>query len=114
MKSIYLQKDKTTFDLSEYPAEAFAASFGLPGAPQIKFGAQPGKEKKRGGVAPTATAETEAKVEVQADRDVVGSSDDEDEDDEEDDESAEEEEDEDDEEEPKPVSPPPSFIHCGK
>lgn len=49
MKSIYLQKDKTTFDLSQYPAEEFAASMGLPGAPQISFGNQKVKEKKRGG-----------------------------------------------------------------
>lgn len=49
MKSIYLQKDKSIFDLSEYPAEEFAASMGLPGAPQIKFGNQKVKEKKRGG-----------------------------------------------------------------
>ena len=37
MKSIYLQKDKTIFDLTALPIEAFAASLGLPGAPQIKF-----------------------------------------------------------------------------
>lgn len=85
MKSIYLQKDKTTFDLSQYPAEEFAASMGLPGAPQISFGNQKVKEKKRGGeeiVVPV--------VEEEVGRDVVASDDDSD---------VEEDEDEDDEDE---------------
>lgn len=37
MKSVHLQKDKSIFDLTQLPVEAFAASLGLPGAPQIKF-----------------------------------------------------------------------------
>ena len=37
MKSVHLQKDKSIFDLTQLPIEAFAASLGLPGAPQIKF-----------------------------------------------------------------------------
>ncbi|KAG0293517.1 ATP-dependent RNA helicase dbp4 [Linnemannia gamsii] len=37
MRSVYLQKDKTTFDVNALPAEEFAASLGLPGAPKIKF-----------------------------------------------------------------------------
>ncbi|KAF9349739.1 ATP-dependent RNA helicase dbp4 [Mortierella sp. AD094] len=37
MRSVYLQKDKTVFDVNALPAEEFAASFGLPGAPKIKF-----------------------------------------------------------------------------
>ncbi|KAJ9086996.1 ATP-dependent RNA helicase dbp4 [Entomophthora muscae] len=37
IKSIYLQKNKSVFDVSKLPAEAFAASLGLPGTPQIKF-----------------------------------------------------------------------------
>jgi len=70
MKSIYLQKDKTTFDLSQYPSEEFAASMGLPGAPQIKFGngTQKVKEKKRGG-------EEAVEVVVEGVRDVVASDD---------------------------------------
>ena len=82
MKSIYLQKDKTIFDLSEYPAEAFATSLGLPGAPQIKFGAGPGqgKDKKRGGeAAAKAEVAVEEAVKV-AERGVVGSDDESDED----------------------------------
>lgn len=82
MKSIYLQKDKTIFDLSEYPADAFATSLGLPGAPQIKFGAGQGqgqaKEKKRGGDAPAAVAQVEDSVAV-AGRGVVASDDESDE-----------------------------------
>ncbi|KAF9428715.1 ATP-dependent RNA helicase dbp4 [Podila epigama] len=37
MRSVYLQKDKTVFDVHALPAEEFAASLGLPGAPKIKF-----------------------------------------------------------------------------
>jgi len=81
MKSIYLQKDKTTFDLSQYPAEEFAASMGLPGAPQISFGNQKVKEKKRGGEEVVVPA-----VEEEVGRDVVASDDESDvEEDEEDD-----------------------------
>jgi hypothetical protein len=89
MKSIYLQKDKTTFDLSQYPAEEFAASMGLPGAPQISFGNQKVKEKKRGGEEVVVPAVEEEEV----GRDVVASDDDSDV------EEDEVEEDEDDEDE---------------
>ncbi|BEI80156.1 hypothetical protein CcaverHIS002_0106850 [Cutaneotrichosporon cavernicola] len=37
LRSIHIQKDKSVFNLSEYSAEAYAASMGLPGAPQIKL-----------------------------------------------------------------------------
>ncbi|KAG0341653.1 ATP-dependent RNA helicase dbp4, partial [Podila humilis] len=37
MRSVYLQKDKSVFDVTALPAEEFAASLGLPGAPKIKF-----------------------------------------------------------------------------
>ncbi|KZV95982.1 DEAD-domain-containing protein [Exidia glandulosa HHB12029] len=37
MRSVYLQKDKNIFKVTELPAEKFAASLGLPGAPKIKF-----------------------------------------------------------------------------
>lgn len=36
-KSIYIQKDKSIFKFSELPAQEFAESLGLPGAPRIKF-----------------------------------------------------------------------------
>ncbi|KAJ5453537.1 ATP-dependent RNA helicase dbp4 [Penicillium daleae] len=37
VKSIYVQKDKETFNLKELKLEEFASSLGLPGAPRIKF-----------------------------------------------------------------------------
>ncbi|KAF1923943.1 DEAD-domain-containing protein [Didymella exigua CBS 183.55] len=37
VKSLYLQRDKDVFKLSEYNLEAYAASLGLPGTPRIKF-----------------------------------------------------------------------------
>ncbi|OJK04646.1 hypothetical protein ASPACDRAFT_109417 [Aspergillus aculeatus ATCC 16872] len=37
VKSIYVQKDKETFDVKNLKLEEFAASLGLPGAPRIKF-----------------------------------------------------------------------------
>ena len=36
-KSVYIQKDKETFDLDELPLEEYAASLGLPGQPNIKM-----------------------------------------------------------------------------
>ncbi|KAK7205356.1 ATP-dependent RNA helicase DBP4 [Myxozyma melibiosi] len=36
-KSVYIQKDKGIFKFTELPAEEFAVSLGLPGAPRIKF-----------------------------------------------------------------------------
>lgn len=37
LRSVHLQKDKTIFDVTKLPAEAYAASLGLPGVPKIKF-----------------------------------------------------------------------------
>ncbi|KAJ7757113.1 P-loop containing nucleoside triphosphate hydrolase protein [Mycena metata] len=37
LRSIHLHKDKSIFKLAELPAERFAESLGLPGAPKIKF-----------------------------------------------------------------------------
>jgi ATP-dependent RNA helicase DDX10/DBP4 len=37
MRSVYLQSNKNVFKVDELPAEAFAESLGLPGAPKIKF-----------------------------------------------------------------------------
>ncbi|EPQ51768.1 DEAD-domain-containing protein [Gloeophyllum trabeum ATCC 11539] len=47
MRSVYLQKDKSIFKLEELPAEAFAASLGLPGAPKIKFLSREIAKKKK-------------------------------------------------------------------
>ncbi|KAJ9103653.1 hypothetical protein QFC19_004228 [Naganishia cerealis] len=59
LKSIHIQKDKSVFKLSEMPVDAFAASMGLPGAPQIKFitNAKSQKNQMRAG-----QKETEAEV----------------------------------------------------
>ncbi|CUA68667.1 hypothetical protein RSOLAG22IIIB_08042 [Rhizoctonia solani] len=37
VKSIYLQKDKSIFQLDKLPLDGFAAALGLPGAPKVKF-----------------------------------------------------------------------------
>ncbi|KAJ9096473.1 hypothetical protein QFC21_005295 [Naganishia friedmannii] len=69
LKSIHIQKDKSVFKLSEMPIEAFAASFGLPGAPQIKFimNAKSQKNQMRAGQKAVATeAEKESGVVVNA------------------------------------------------
>jgi ATP-dependent RNA helicase DDX10/DBP4 len=49
MRSVFIQKDKEIFKVDELPAEEYAASMGLPGAPQIKFSGGKGKVKVRGG-----------------------------------------------------------------
>lgn len=52
MRSVHIQKDKTIFKLNELPAEAYAASMGLPGAPQIKLldgGAGSGRKNRSRG-----------------------------------------------------------------
>ena len=36
-KSVYVQKDKETFNIKDLPLEDYAGSLGLPGAPRIKF-----------------------------------------------------------------------------
>ncbi|EJD51882.1 DEAD-domain-containing protein [Auricularia subglabra TFB-10046 SS5] len=55
MRSVYLQKDKDIFMVAELPAEKFAASLGLPGAPKIKF-LKSAKEKKNAQLAELAAA----------------------------------------------------------
>ncbi|KAM4058908.1 DEAD/DEAH box helicase [Hirsutella rhossiliensis] len=51
-RAIHLQKDKDVFKLSKLDLDAFAASMGLPGTPQIKF--QKGEDVKRIKNAPRA------------------------------------------------------------
>lgn len=47
MRAVHLMKDKEIFKLEELSPEAYAASMGLPGAPQIKLGNDgPGKQSK--------------------------------------------------------------------
>lgn len=46
-RSVYVQQDKQVFRVDELPAEKYAESLGLPGAPKIKIkGGESGKEKK--------------------------------------------------------------------
>lgn len=92
MRSIHIQKDKTVFKLSELPAEEFAASMGLPGAPQIKL-----LDSKKAKVKGPAEPKEETVVH---EREVVGSDESDEEDSEEEEEASEDEsKDEEDEDE---------------
>ena len=71
MRSVHLQKDKTVFKLSELPAEEYAASMGLPGAPQIKLAEGKKAARARGG-------NVETKADAAAVPDIAASSDEED------------------------------------
>ncbi|KAI1410254.1 DEAD-domain-containing protein [Hypoxylon sp. FL1857] len=51
-RSVHLQKDKDIFDLKKLDLDAYAASLGLPGAPQIRF--QKGEDVKKLKNAPRA------------------------------------------------------------
>lgn len=46
VRSIYLQKNKITFDVTALPLEKFAAALGLPGAPKVKFVKEAERAKK--------------------------------------------------------------------
>ena len=48
MRSVWLQKDKEVFDVAQLPAEAFAESMGLAGAPQISFGKETASGRRKG------------------------------------------------------------------
>ncbi|TIC76117.1 CBF-domain-containing protein [Wallemia mellicola] len=37
IRSVYLQKDKETFNVAKLPVEKYASSLGLPGVPKVKF-----------------------------------------------------------------------------
>lgn len=82
---MYLHKDKAIFKVEELPADRFAESLGLPGAPKIKF---LGKEiaKKKKNVSRTVAAlqaeiakEQEAKANDESDSEADESSSDEEE-----------------------------------
>ncbi|WOO79492.1 ATP-dependent RNA helicase DBP4 [Vanrija pseudolonga] len=98
MRSVHIQKDKSIFKLSELPAEKYAASMGLPGAPQIKLLDQGKKVKERGG--PKKDDDEEGPTVVHQKLAPLSDEEDEDDDDEDDDdeESEDEESDEDDDE----------------
>ena len=60
------KKDKDVFKVEELPAESYAASLGLPGAPKIKIkGGESNKEKKNASRKLIALAKTDADGEVQ-------------------------------------------------
>ncbi|KAG1046075.1 hypothetical protein G6F43_011172 [Rhizopus delemar] len=65
MRSIYLQKNKTIFDVNALPAEEFAHSLGLAGAPKIKF-VKKTEKKKMGAVEPQEESEEEDEEEEKA------------------------------------------------
>ncbi|KAJ7120979.1 P-loop containing nucleoside triphosphate hydrolase protein [Mycena epipterygia] len=94
LRSIHLHKDKSIFKLAELPAERFAESLGLPGAPKIKFlSKEVAKQKKNKSRAVEAAQAEILKEKAEAEAD----SDDSDEDDGEMHDSSEEEEAEDEE-----------------
>ena len=62
MRSIHIQRDKEVFAFQEYPAEEFAASMGLPGAPQIKLAEGKGRARVRGNAAKKEEDKVEEKV----------------------------------------------------
>jgi ATP-dependent RNA helicase DDX10/DBP4 len=65
-RSIYLQKDKEVFKFDELDLEGFAASLGLPGAPQIKF--RKGEDVKKLKNAPRALlSDSDSESEFDAD-----------------------------------------------
>ncbi|KAK7042313.1 RNA helicase [Favolaschia claudopus] len=79
MRSVHLHKDKSIFKLTELPAERFAESLGLAGAPKIKFlNKEVAKQKKN-----KSRALEEAEAEVRKEKAAVeGDSEEEDSDDE--------------------------------
>ncbi|KAI5861973.1 DEAD-domain-containing protein [Durotheca rogersii] len=60
-RSVHLQKDKEVFDLNKLDLDAYAASLGLPGAPQIRF--QKGEDVKKLKNAPRAGLSSDSEPE---------------------------------------------------
>ncbi|KAI1453371.1 DEAD-domain-containing protein [Annulohypoxylon moriforme] len=65
-RSVHLQKDKEIFDLKKLDLDAYAASLGLPGAPQIRF--QKGEDVKKLKNAPRAGMSSDSESEFDEDR----------------------------------------------
>ncbi|KAJ6481779.1 ATP-dependent RNA helicase dbp-4 [Mycena sanguinolenta] len=71
LRSIHLHKDKSIFKLAELPAERFAESLGLPGAPKIKFLTKEMAKQKKNKSRAVEAAEAEVRKEkVHADAEV--------------------------------------------
>ncbi|KAI7904778.1 P-loop containing nucleoside triphosphate hydrolase protein [Cokeromyces recurvatus] len=66
MRSVYLQRNKTVFDVTKLPAEEFALSLGLVGAPKIKFVKK--AEKKMGARKPEEEKEEEEEEEEEEEK----------------------------------------------
>jgi ATP-dependent RNA helicase DDX10/DBP4 len=54
LRSVFLQPDKATFDVSAIPVAELAMAWGLPNAPRLRFLRAAGAAKKRGGGASSA------------------------------------------------------------
>lgn len=63
VRSVHLQKDKTTFDVLELPLEKYAAALGLPGAPKIKFVKEASAARKKAEAKAKALAAAEERSE---------------------------------------------------
>ncbi|KAJ7777953.1 ATP-dependent RNA helicase dbp-4 [Mycena maculata] len=75
LRSIHLHKDKSIFKLAELPAERFAESLGLPGAPKIKFLSKEVAKQKKNKSRAVEAAQAEIlkeKAEAEADSDDSG------------------------------------------
>lgn len=59
LRSVHLHKDKAVFKLAELPAERFAESLGLPGAPKIKFLSKELAKQKKNASRSVAAAQAE-------------------------------------------------------
>jgi ATP-dependent RNA helicase DDX10/DBP4 len=68
MRSIHLQKHKSVFDVSKLPAEEFAHSLGLPGAPKIKF-VKSNEAKNARRAAPTHVSDQEEESSSESEQD---------------------------------------------
>ncbi|GAB5593973.1 ATP-dependent RNA helicase dbp4 [Umbelopsis nana] len=71
MRSVYLQKNKDIFKVHNLPAEEYAQSIGLPGAPKIKFvkasaKASAAKEAQRAEIMAKAAAKTDEEEEEES------------------------------------------------
>ncbi|KDE03407.1 hypothetical protein MVLG_06123 [Microbotryum lychnidis-dioicae p1A1 Lamole] len=64
VRSIYLQKDKTIFNLDDLPLEAFATSLGLAGAPRIKFVSKQAASVKKNAVRQIEVLKKDARIKV--------------------------------------------------
>jgi len=62
-RSVYLQRDKTVFNINNYDLEGYAASLGLPGTPNIKF--QKGDDAKKLKNAPRAALSSDEDSEIE-------------------------------------------------